>query len=142
MSRGEGEEADEPVAGGEHAGSGRPPEPSPHFTVVISGDGSAAINGEPVPVAEGETVDAAILDTLHGHARDRDITVTAAISDPAAGYVAFVEVSPDGSSSLLEQQQEPGAPVPGLGAAPGAGRPTAPGGWGGGRGRGRGAAAG
>ncbi|MEU3172176.1 hypothetical protein [Streptomyces sp. NPDC007000] len=110
MIRGEGEEADEPVAGGEHAVSGGTSEPSPHFTVVISGDGSAVINGE--PVAEGETVDAAILDTLHGHARDRDVTVTAAISDPAAGYVAFVEVSPDGSSSLLEQQQEPEAAPP------------------------------
>ncbi|WP_406469145.1 hypothetical protein OH738_18680 [Streptomyces hirsutus] len=111
MSR---DEADEPVDGGEHTESGRTPDPSPHFTVVISGDGSAAIDGEPVQVAEGEAVDAAILDTLHGHARDRGITVTAAISDPAAGYVAFVEVSPDGSSSLLEQQQEPeaSAPVP------------------------------
>ncbi|MEV7860753.1 hypothetical protein AB0O86_18450 [Streptomyces hirsutus] len=108
MSR---DEADEPVDGGEHTESGSAPESSPHFTVVISGDGSAAIDGEPVPVAEGEAVDAAILDTLHGHARDRGITVTAAISDPAAGYVAFVEVSPDGSSSLLEQQ-EPEAPAP------------------------------
>ncbi|MEU2600318.1 hypothetical protein ABZ669_24620 [Streptomyces hirsutus] len=109
MSR---DEADEPVDGPEHTESGRTPDPSPHFTVVISGDGSAAIDGEPVQVTEGEAVDAAILDTLHGHARDRGITVTAAISDPAAGYVAFVEVSPDGSSSLLEQQQEPEASAP------------------------------
>ncbi|MFG2514724.1 hypothetical protein [Streptomyces sp. NPDC048584] len=103
MSRGEGEKAQEQVTGGEHAA---PDGPFPHFTVVISGDGSAAVDGEPVPVADGTAVDAAVLDLLHGHARDLDTTVTAAISDPAAGYVAFVEVSPDGSSSLLEQEPE------------------------------------
>lgn len=80
--------------------------PAPRYAVIISGDGSAAIDGEPVPVAEGTAVDAAILDTLQRYARDRNATVTATISDPSAGYVAFVEVAPDGSSSLLEQQQE------------------------------------
>jgi hypothetical protein len=112
MSRSEGEEADEPVTGGERVVRGGPSGPSPNFTVVISGDGSAAVDGAPVPVTEGKAVDAAILDLLHEHARDRDTTVTASISDPAAGYVAFVEVSPDGSSSLLEQRQE--APAPSL----------------------------
>ncbi|WP_406166572.1 hypothetical protein [Streptomyces sp. NBC_00996] len=116
MSR--GEETDEPITGDEHLVPGEPaelskpepagdaPEPSPFLAVVISGDGSAAIDGVPVPTAEGEAVDVAILDALHGHARDRNATVTAAISDPAAGYVAFVEVAPDGSSTLLEQHGE------------------------------------
>ncbi|MFF7134955.1 hypothetical protein ACFZBZ_21670 [Streptomyces sp. NPDC008196] len=116
MSR--GEETDERTTGDDHAVSGEPvglgkaesagdvSEPAPRHAVVISGDGSAAIDGEPVPVTEGAAVDAAILDTLHGYARDRNTTVTATISDPSAGYVAFVEVAPDGSSSLLEQQQE------------------------------------
>lgn len=116
MSRGEGEKAQEQVTGGEHGASDGP---FPHFTVVISGDGSAAVDGEPVPVADGTAVDAAVLDLLHGHARDLDTTVTAAISDPAAGYVAFVEVSPDGSSSLLEQGPE-AAPSRAPGDAPGA----------------------
>ncbi|MFD9326756.1 hypothetical protein [Streptomyces sp. NPDC060065] len=126
MSR--GEEMDEPITGGEHAVSaesvdldkpesaGGTSEPAPRFAVVISGDGSAAIDGEPVPAAEGVTVDAAILDTLHGYARERNITVRATISDPSAGYVAFVEVAPDGSSSLLEQQEQPPEPAE---AAPG-----------------------
>ncbi|WP_051742146.1 hypothetical protein [Streptomyces xylophagus] len=115
MSR--GEETDEPTTGDDRAVSGEPvdlsqpasagevSEPAPRYAVVISGDGSAAIDGEPVPVAEGEAVDAAILDRLQGFARDRNATVTATISDPAAGYVAFVEVAPDGSSSLVEQEE-------------------------------------
>ncbi|MFJ3892786.1 hypothetical protein [Streptomyces sp. NPDC090083] len=121
MSRGEEDEADAPSTGDEHAGpeepldlskpesAGEPPAPPARHAVVISGDGSAAIDGEPVPVAEGESVDAAILDRLQAYARDLDAHVTATISDPSAGYVAFVEVAPDGSSSLLEQQEEPQA---------------------------------
>ncbi|MEU1001500.1 hypothetical protein [Streptomyces tibetensis] len=105
MSPGQ-KEADEQVTVGEHAAQRGPSEPSPHFTVVISGDGSAAVDGEPVPVAEGTTVDAAILDLLHGHARELDTAVTAAISDPGAGYVAHVEVFPDGSSALRQQEEE------------------------------------
>ncbi|MFJ6570683.1 hypothetical protein ACIQNU_25040 [Streptomyces sp. NPDC091292] len=77
-------------------------EPATRFAVVISGDGSATIDGAPVPVPDGMTVDAAILDTLHGHASDLGTPVTAQISDPGAGYVACVEVAPDGSSSLLD----------------------------------------
>ncbi|MFF0140190.1 hypothetical protein ACFYRN_27485 [Streptomyces sp. NPDC005227] len=126
MSR--GEETDEPITGGDPAVPGKPmdlgkPEPvgeasgpAPRFAVVISGDGSAAIDGEPVPAVEGATVDAAILDVLHGYARDLNVTVTATVSDPSAGYVAFVEVAPDGSSKLVDQQEqrpETGpAPVP------------------------------
>ena len=125
MSR--GEESDEPTTGGDPAAAGPPgelggpesaeraPEPVARFAVVISGDGSAAIDGEPVPAA-GTTVDAAILDALHGHARDLGTTVTASISDPSAGYVAFVEVGPDGSSSLLDQREQP-APEPPAGPA-------------------------
>ncbi|QCD59081.1 hypothetical protein [Streptomyces hawaiiensis] len=100
------EEADEPVTEGEPVAHEGPFEPSPHVTVVISGDGSAAVDGEPVPVAQGATVDAAILDLLHARASERGTAVTAAISDPAAGYVAHVEVFPDGSSSLREQRSE------------------------------------
>ncbi|MET8095691.1 hypothetical protein ABZV29_04355 [Streptomyces sp. NPDC005236] len=85
------------------------PAHAPGYAVVISGDGSAAIDGEPVPSADGVTVDAAILDTLHGYARDRGTTVTATVSDPAAGYVAFVEVAPDGSSTLVDQREQPPA---------------------------------
>ncbi|MFI1760356.1 RICIN domain-containing protein [Streptomyces sp. NPDC020571] len=88
-------------------------EASAFFGVVISSDGSAVIDGEPVPVVPGESLDVAILDTLHGYARTRDASVQAAISDPAEGYVAIVEVAPDGSSRLVEQhhQREPSGPA-------------------------------
>ncbi|MER8069103.1 RICIN domain-containing protein [Streptomyces sp. NPDC094034] len=88
--------------GDEAAGPG--PEPPAHFSVVIFGDGSAAIDGDPVAVMPGEPVDVAILDMLHGYARGLNAPVTGAISDPSAGYVAIVEVAPDGSSKLLEQR--------------------------------------
>ncbi|MGC5562546.1 RICIN domain-containing protein [Streptomyces sp. FR-108] len=71
--------------------------------MVIFGDGSAAIDGEAVPMVPGEPLDVAILDMLHGYARSRNAPVTGAITDPAADYVAVVEVAPDGSSRLLEQ---------------------------------------
>ncbi len=96
---------EEPLDLSEPEGAGEPSAPAARHAVVISGDGSAAIDGEPVPVAEGESVDAAILDRLQAYARDVNAHVTATISDPSAGYVAFVEVAPDGSSSLLEQQE-------------------------------------
>ena len=90
--------------------------------MVISGDGSAAIDGEPVPSADGVTIDAAILNTLHGYARDRGTTVTATVSDPSAGYVAFVEVAPDGSGApLVDQREQPpgtAAAQPASGPAP------------------------
>ncbi|MER8010418.1 hypothetical protein [Streptomyces sp. NPDC094149] len=81
-------------------------EETQHFSVVIAADGSAAIDGIPVRAADGESVDSAILDALHGYASDRDATVTAAISDPAVEQVTFVEVAPDGSSRLVERPHE------------------------------------
>ncbi|MGQ4381247.1 hypothetical protein ACN6K9_005347 [Streptomyces sp. SAS_267] len=98
--------ADPGTPGSSGDASGRPP----RFAVVISGDGSAVIDGEPVPAADGTPVDAAILDTLQGYARDRGTTVTATVSDPSAGYVACVEVAPDGSSTLVDQRDEREAP--------------------------------
>ncbi|MER6672741.1 hypothetical protein [Streptomyces sp. NPDC000983] len=79
-------------------------EPTAHFEVVISGENSATIDGEPVSPAEGATLDSVILDTLHRHAQERNSAVTADISDPSVGYVAYVEVTVDGSSRLLEER--------------------------------------
>ncbi|WP_413102861.1 RICIN domain-containing protein [Streptomyces sp. Inha503] len=113
-----GEEPDKPKTGDErHAAGepadldepesiGEPPETSSPLAVIISGDGSASIDGVPVPVVGEEQVDTAILDTLHGYARGRNAPVTATISDPSEGYVVIVEVAPDGSSRLLEQHGE------------------------------------
>ncbi|MFD7064635.1 hypothetical protein [Streptomyces sp. NPDC059906] len=109
---------DEPIRDGHHAEPTEEPaymseqEPprevldqSGHFSVVVSDDGSATLNGQPVPVAEGEPAHAAILDILHNIASDLGESVTAAISDPGAEYTALVEISPDGSSRLLDQEE-------------------------------------
>ncbi|MFJ8598281.1 hypothetical protein ACIREM_06030 [Streptomyces shenzhenensis] len=113
MSR--NEETGSPITEGDGNGTTDPGKVSKlthRFTVVISGDGSATIDGRPVPAEEGAEADAAVLDALHQHARERDTVVTASISDPAAGYVAYVEVAPDGSSRLLEHEEEyAGEPV-------------------------------
>ncbi|MEU0147682.1 RICIN domain-containing protein [Streptomyces sp. NPDC006288] len=113
-----GDEADSPFTEGDPlapaapAGPGRPgasgqgSESSSHFAVVIFDDGSAAIDGESVPIVPGEPLDVAILDMLHGFARSRNAPITGAISDPSADYVAIVEVAPDGSSKLLEQVEK------------------------------------
>ncbi|WBB58504.1 RICIN domain-containing protein [Streptomyces sp. WMMC500] len=112
----------EPVGPGKAVSGGEPSEASRPIAVIISGDGSAEIDGVPVPVVGEEPVDVAILDTLHGYAHARDSAVIATISDPAAGYVAVVEVAPDGSSRLLEQHgqgaDEDGASGPGGYSAP------------------------
>ncbi|MEV8602749.1 RICIN domain-containing protein [Streptomyces griseoviridis] len=107
---------------------------SPLIPVVIGSDGTAVVDGEPVPVMGGESVDVAILDTLHGYARNRNTPVTASISDPVSGSVAIVEVSPDGSSRLVEQREEPAtereepatAVLPAVEATPPTPTPTTP----------------
>ncbi|MFD4524119.1 hypothetical protein ACFWP7_09395 [Streptomyces sp. NPDC058470] len=121
------EEDDGPFAGGEYLVPGEAVDSGPQglvgataesspIPVVVSGDGSASIDGIPVPVMGGESVDVAILDTLHGYARNRNASVRAAISDPSAGYVAIVEVAPDGSSKLIDQQHQGDSAAGGTGA--------------------------
>ncbi|MGI5347345.1 RICIN domain-containing protein [Streptomyces sp. CA-250714] len=87
---------------GEAQPTGARARPYAPFQVIIA-DGAATIDGEPVPVLGDQPLDAAILDTLQGFARVRDDVVTAAISNPATGYAVRVEVGPDGSSRVLEQ---------------------------------------
>ncbi|WP_329433921.1 MULTISPECIES: hypothetical protein [Streptomyces violaceoruber group] len=125
---------DEPIKGGRDlepaeesslAGEEGPAEEVPgrrtRFSVVVSDNGSATIDGEHVRVEEGEPVHAAILDILHNIASDLSTVVTAAISDPATEYTALVEISPDGSSRLLGQEEPaPGAEPPLTPGKPGA----------------------
>ncbi|MFR0352257.1 hypothetical protein [Streptomyces sediminimaris] len=115
------EETDDAIVAGQRAVPGDPVNfskrepfaeasgPSSHFSVFIDADGSAAIDGVPVHAAGGQSVDEAVLDTLHRHARERNSPVTAAISDPSVAEVTLVEVAPDGSSKLV---QEPVMPPP------------------------------
>ncbi|MGW1722211.1 hypothetical protein ACWCQK_04630 [Streptomyces sp. NPDC002306] len=109
-------ESDEPTTGerlsADQAAAGladdAPSATPPLFSVIIAADGSAAIDGMPVPVTGGETVDTAILDTLHAYASRRNLPVTAAVSDPAVADVTYVEVAPDGSSRVVEPPPAPG----------------------------------
>ncbi|WP_328565004.1 hypothetical protein [Streptomyces coelicoflavus] len=113
-------QGDEPIMGErdleptEESGKASP-ERQTHFSVTVADDGSATIDGAHVRVADGEPVHAAILDILHNIAVDLGTNVTAGISDPDTEYTALVEISPDGSSRLLDQEEpvagEPTAPV-------------------------------
>ncbi|PTM99530.1 hypothetical protein [Streptomyces sp. VMFN-G11Ma] len=126
------EETDDAIAAGQHAAPGDPVNfskrepfaeaagPSSHFSVFIDADGSASVDGVPVHAAGGQSVDEAVLDTLHRHARELNSPVTAAISDPAVAEVTFVEVAPDGSSKLVEEPLTPPPPPPAPAPAPGA----------------------
>lgn len=115
------EETDDLSEAGRRAGPGEAvdmskpfvaaPVPASRFAVFIDADGSATINGVAVQAASGQSLDEAVLDTLHRHAHECDFPVTAAISDPDSAHVTFVEVAPDGSSRLVEQ---PVAPTPSL----------------------------
>ncbi|WP_329529498.1 hypothetical protein [Streptomyces sp. NBC_01462] len=120
------EDTEDQIAAGNYAAPGEPVDMTKRelssavptlpslFSVVIAADGSAAIDGMPVSAAECETLDAAILDTLHGYASRQKTPVTAAISDPAVANVTYVVVAPDGSSRLVDQPPTAGqAPVPG-----------------------------
>ncbi|MEU9557214.1 hypothetical protein [Streptomyces fumanus] len=123
------EEKDDPIAMNEYAVPGDPEDisqrapfagtsgPAPRLPVVIGADGSASVDGVPVRVEQGQSLDEAVLDALHRHARERGAPVTAAISDPASAHVTFVEVAADGSSRLVEEPAEsaqaaPAPPVP------------------------------
>ncbi|WP_326686978.1 MULTISPECIES: RICIN domain-containing protein [unclassified Streptomyces] len=110
---------------GEMQLSGAPPgQPAP-FKVVITGDGAATIDGEPIPVLGDQPLDSAILDTLQGYAHVREATVTAAIANPSTGYAVHIEVAPDGSSRVLEEGA--GSPAGGDGSSSGDGPAAAAG---------------
>ncbi|MFI1539437.1 hypothetical protein [Streptomyces anandii] len=74
--------------------------------MVVCDDGSATVDGEPVPLEAGATAGTAVLDALHGYARERNTAVTADVHDPSVGRLASVEVAPDGSSRLLDGCRE------------------------------------
>ena len=91
------------------------------FDVLIDHDGSAAVDGEPLRVPEGEPVHVVVLDLMHRHARSRGEPVEAVIFDRQGGEVTLVEVAPDGSSQVLlhekhdetpEAKRESAAPPP------------------------------
>ncbi|MEV4047114.1 hypothetical protein [Streptomyces sp. NPDC049744] len=77
-----------------------------HCEVLILGDGSAVIDGVGFPVPDGEPVHVAVLDAMQRQAQARGEHVQAAIHDRQEGYTTHVEVAPDGSSRILQHDEE------------------------------------
>ncbi|MER5395793.1 hypothetical protein [Streptomyces sp. NPDC002599] len=78
-----------------------------HFDVYISGEGLAEIDGHTLVTAPGQTVHEAVLDRLQGHAHERAGAVAATVYDGPGGARFVLEVLPDGSSRVLEPEEEP-----------------------------------
>lgn len=76
------------------------------FNVLIGADGTAALEGEPVPVPEGQLVHIAVLDMLQGFAEAQAAPVEAAVTDQRAGYAVRIQVDPDGSSRLVGHDED------------------------------------
>ncbi|MFF3415086.1 hypothetical protein ACFYW9_10335 [Streptomyces sp. NPDC002698] len=77
------------------------------FDVYISGEGLAEIDGHTLATAPGQTVHEAVLDRLQGHAHERAGAVAATVYDGPGGARFVLEVLPDGSSRVLEPEEEP-----------------------------------
>ncbi|MGP3973563.1 hypothetical protein ACTWQF_05880 [Streptomyces sp. 8N114] len=92
----------------------RPARRSSRFEVLISSNGSAALNGERLSVTDGQEVHVAVLDAVHRAAQDRGEHVDVTILDLREnGYATHIRVFPDGSSRLLVHGGEtPPAPTP------------------------------
>ena len=78
--------------------------PSP-FDVLIRHDGGAVVDGQPLPVPEGESVHGAVLDLMHRHAQARGGPVEAVILDRQRDDVTVVEIAPDGSSRIVLHEE-------------------------------------
>ena len=83
-------------------GAAQAPRKPARFEVLISSNGSAALNGDLLPVIEGEEVHVAVLDALQKAAQDRGASLDATILDLREnGYATHIRVAPDGSSQML-----------------------------------------
>ncbi|MEU2422718.1 hypothetical protein ABZ619_17130 [Streptomyces sp. NPDC007851] len=77
------------------------------FEVYISDEGLAEINGEPLPPMPGQSVHEAVLDRLQRYAVENAGVVEATVNEPSDTGHFVVQVSPDGSSRLLESGPGP-----------------------------------
>ncbi|MEU3995638.1 hypothetical protein AB0E76_07420 [Streptomyces fungicidicus] len=81
------------------------------FAVRISDEGLAEIDGEPLVTDPGQSVHEAVLDRLQQYAEQRGVAVEATVTDGPGAAHFVLEVSPDGSSRLLDRPSTP-APAP------------------------------
>ncbi|GGO95739.1 hypothetical protein [Wenjunlia tyrosinilytica] len=89
------------------------PEQRSDAQVLITADGRSTLDGTPLRPDEGESLEDAVLNTLHRRAIERNAPVEAAVHDGREGSTTRIEVAPDGSSRLLEH-----IPLPAVRPAP------------------------
>ncbi|KIF69143.1 hypothetical protein HY68_11960, partial [Streptomyces sp. AcH 505] len=88
------------------------------FTVYISDNGLAEIDGDPLVPAPEQSVHEAVLDQLHRFAQQRGTAVDATVHDSPGAAEFFLRVLPDGSSQVLGAAEPVQEPEPELVAAP------------------------
>ncbi len=97
-----------------------------HFRVRITDERLAEIDGTPLVPAPGESVHDAVLDRLQRHAQERAAAVRATVNDgPDTGHF-LLEISPDGSSRLLDASDPEPAGTPEPPQTPGSPRSPEP----------------
>ncbi|MEU6536835.1 hypothetical protein [Streptomyces sp. NPDC047000] len=79
------------------------------FEVHISGEGLAAIDGEPLALTPDQSVHEAVLDRLQRYAVERAAVVEATVHDRFGTGHFVLAVAPDGSSRLLPPLETPDA---------------------------------
>ncbi|MEU9136151.1 hypothetical protein AB0D33_09320 [Streptomyces sp. NPDC048404] len=79
------------------------------FDVYISGEGLAEIDGHTLVPEPGQSVHEAVLDRLQGHAEERAGAVVATVYDGPGAARFLLEVLADGSSRVLEPDEETAA---------------------------------
>lgn len=78
----------------------------PHFQVHLADETAPEIDGHPLTPAPDQSVHEAVLDVLHHHAQVLGVPVYATVMEgPGEGHFVL-EVSPDGSSRVLEEVPE------------------------------------
>lgn len=95
------------------------------FTVYVSDEGLAEINGDPLLPAPGQSVHDAVLDQLHRYAEESGAAVDATVGDGPGATHFVLRVLPDGSSQVVAPDPEE-APEPEPGPEPGPATATAP----------------
>lgn len=83
-----------------------------HFEVRITDDKRAEIDGQPLAPEPGQSVHDAVLDRLQRYAQERAAAVQATVNDGSAPAHFVLEVSPDGSSRLLDPGELPAGRAP------------------------------
>ncbi|WAZ25700.1 hypothetical protein STRCI_007211 [Streptomyces cinnabarinus] len=95
------------------------------FEVHITEEEHAEIDGHPLVPEPGQSVHDAVLDRLQQYAQERAAAVRATVNDGSGAAHFVLQVSPDGSSRVLDTEEEPPEPVSAVATAVARARATA-----------------